>query len=309
MASSLAAISQLLSCPDDASPLRLSGSHLFCSSCSRLFPLHADNLAEILPRRPHEFPGSANPTYSEGYLQAFNQPYAASQTSLAWGAEESVSKSWAQKRRRQVAAVQKLITEEPRRGESILCDIAAGAGYYTFAYARCFEVVIHCDLSVENLSYSWRKARELHIDNIVFLRTDYFSLPFQQSLDRIVCLDTLIRGEEHDSVVLGSIARSLKPGGSAVVDFHNWWHNPIRRLGMLRDNFCGNKSYKRSELGKLFGDSGIHEFEIKPFVQEVDADGLTGRLLTRLIPPTRFMVRVPQQNASILAPSGLAVAK
>jgi len=309
MASSLATIAQLLSCPDDASSLQLSGSHLSCSSGSRRFPLHADNLAEILPRRPREFSVSVNPAYSEGYLQAFNQPYSASQTSLAWGAEESVSKSWAHKRRRQVAAVQKLITEKPRHGKSILCDIAAGAGYYTFAYARCFEVVIHCDLSVESLSYAWRKARELHIENIVFLRTDYFSLPFTQSLDRIVCLDTLIRGEVHDSAVLESIVQSLKPDGSAVVDFHNWWHNPIRRLGMLRDNFCGNKSYRRRELGKLFGNSGIREFEIKPFVQEVDADGLTGRLLTRLLPPTRFMVHVCQHSASTLAPSGLAVAE
>jgi hypothetical protein len=92
---------------------------------------------------------------------------------------------------------------------------------------------------------------------------------------------------------LGAIVRCLKPGGHAVVDFHNWWHNPLRRLRVLRDNFLDNTSYTRGELGRLLASTGIQQFEIKPFVQEVDPGQPAGKFFIRLIPPTRFMVRLP----------------
>jgi len=298
MANNFAAIANLLFCPDDGASLSFDSGHLDCSSCARRFPIQDDNVAEILPRRPRKIPPSVNSEYREGYLRAFEQGYRNDQTSLAWGAEETVSEAWARKRLRQVTAVKRLVTEETRDGESILCDVAAGAGYYTLPYARCFRFVLHCDLSADNLSYTSRKARALGVENIVFLRADYFALPFRRSLDRIICLDTLIRGEAHDGVLLASIVQSLKPGGTAVVDFHNWWHNPLRRVGVLRDNFLGNKSYKRRRLREFLANAGVHQFEIKPFVQEVDPDQPTAKLLTHLLPPTRFMVRLRSGSKS-----------
>src|SRR5207244_1942806 len=101
----------------------------------------------------------------------------------------------------------------------------------------------------------------------------------------------------HDAVLLASIVQSLKPGGTAVVDFHNWWHNPLRRIGALRDNFLGNKSYKRRMLPELLASVGIYQSEIKPFVQEVDPDQTIGKLLTRLLPPTRFIVRLGRSDS------------
>jgi SAM-dependent methyltransferase len=298
MTNGIAEIAGLLSCPEDGTSLRFASNALHCPSCARHFPVHSDNLAEILPLRPRAFPASANPTYYRDYVRAFDQVYRNDPTTLAWGAEEAVSESWARKRRRQVAAVERLITEENRSEEnrntnSILCDVAAGAGYYSFAYAPLFRLVIHCDLSVENLSYAWRRARSLGIRNIVFLRTDYFALPFHRALDCVICLDTLIRGASHDSALLASIARSLKTGGSAVVDFHNWWHNPLRRIGILPDNFAGNTSYSRRGLCRLLTTARVRQFEIEPFIQEVNPDRPASRLLMRLLPPTRFMVRLP----------------
>lgn len=291
MGASFAQIVGLLRCPDDAEPLRYAPGELLCPCCARRFSIYEEDLAEILPSRPHALPGTANPQYRNAYIEAFEQNYRDDETSLAWGAEESVSQTWALKRFRQVKFVRPLISEGNRANESVLCDISAGAGYYTFAYAPAFRFVLHCDLSVSNLSYARRKARALGIRNILFIRADYFAPPFKGSLDRLLCLDTLIRGEGHDFALLTAIANSLKPTGCAIVDFHNWWHNPLRRLGLLPENFNNNRSYRRAEAEHLLRAAGIEEFSLMPFLQEFDADSATGRQLARIVPPTRLVYR------------------
>lgn len=83
------------------------------------------------------------------------------------------------------------------------------------------------------------------------------------------------------------------------MDFHNWWHNPLRRLGFLPNNFMGNKSYTRKELTSLLSSSGIGEFDTRPFVQEVDPRAAPGKILARFFPATRLMVRLAGANASL----------
>jgi SAM-dependent methyltransferase len=291
MSDNFSAIASLLCCPDDGAPLTYDSAALICSSCLRRFAIYAGNLAEILPRQPRGPSPGANPAYHHSYLQAFEQPYSYDETSTAWGAEELNSESWTRKRRRQVAMVQRLITEGTLPGASILCDIAAGAGYYTFAYASHFRFVLHCDLSVDNLNYARRKAHSLGIRNIFFLRTDYFAPPFRHSLDRIVCMDTLISGEAHDAVLLANIARTLRPDGRAVVAFHNWWHNPLRRLGLLPENFHNNRSYRRPEAEQLLRQAGIEHYSFRRFFQEFHPDSRPSALLTSFLPPTQFLYR------------------
>jgi len=76
------------------------------------------------------------------------------------------------------------------------------------------------------------------------------------------------------------------------VDFHNWWHNPLRRLGVLPENFAENRSYAAGELPALLAAAGIDDFDLQPFIQELNADGWSASLLKRIIPPTRFLVRL-----------------
>jgi ubiquinone/menaquinone biosynthesis C-methylase UbiE len=212
---------------------------------------------------------------------------------MAWGAEEGMTRSWSLKRRRQVEFLRPLVTEGTTPAGSTLCDIAAGAGYYTFAYAQLFRVVLHCDLSVNDLSYARRKAQSMGIWNILFVRADYFAPPFRNSLDRVLCMDTLIRGEAHESLVLANIARSLNGDGFALVDFHNWWHNPLRRLGVLRNNFGRNQSYSKRELNNLLARLHIVRSGFFPFVQELKGNGRGSNLFRKILPPTRFVLRIP----------------
>jgi SAM-dependent methyltransferase len=291
MADNFAAIVGLFSCPDDGSSMLHAAGELHCSSCARRFPILAGNLAEILPQRPFDLSDSVNSSYREGYFKAFEQIFQFDDTSLAWGAEETMPWSWACKRRRQVAVVRPFVVDGTAPAESILCDVAAGAGYYTFAYAHLFRYVLHCDLSVDNLNYAWHKARALGIQNIFFIRADYFALPFRRSVDRVLCLDSLIRGEAHDSALLTGIARSLKSQGFAITDFHNWWHNPLRRLGLLPENFHQNRSYRRSEAEQLLRRAGVNNFSFRPFLQEFDPDSAVAGFLSGIFPSTRLVYR------------------
>lgn len=292
MATSLTDVIGLLCCPDDRASLCYARGELHCTACERRFPVHGENLMEILPRGRQELPSSISSEYREGYREAFDQKYQDGEESLAWGAEESVARSWSLKRRRQVEFVRPLVTEGIKASDSVLCDIAAGAGYYTLAYAQMFRLVLHCDLSIDNLSYARRKAQSLGIRNVLFLRADYFALPFSNSLDRMLCMDTLIRGEAHESLLLASIARSLNADGFAVVDFHNWWHNPLRRLGLLRNNFARNRSYSKRELKHLLASRHIAQSGIFSFIQELNGNGTDKGLLRRILPATRFVVRI-----------------
>src|SRR5579885_887889 len=225
-------IAHLLSCPDDGWPISRTEGGLCCGSCARVFPVIDGNFVELLPSSPISFAEPANEEYRLKYAELLKESIAAN-GGAAWGAEELTSRSWRRKRERQVEAVSGLLAQEREPHGAVLCDFAAGAGYYTFAYAKQFRWVLHCDLSAVNLNYCRSKARARNLENIVFLRIDYFRPPFRASLDTVICLDTIIRGEEHDRLLLQSIIRSIRSDGIAVVDFHNWWHNPLRRMGLL----------------------------------------------------------------------------
>lgn len=88
-------------------------------------------------------------------------------------------------------------------------------------------------------------ARRENLTNSLFLRFDFFRLPFQASLPLLLCADTLLNGPANRVALLKSIGAATAPSGYALVDFHNRWHNPLRRLGFLPQNFDDNRSYTR----------------------------------------------------------------
>jgi SAM-dependent methyltransferase/uncharacterized protein YbaR (Trm112 family) len=288
-----------LRCPDDYGELRPDPRSqlapdlhphrggFVCLQCGRTYPLHGGQVLELLPSRPVEFRSTENPEYAGEYERAFRQPFEMREDVLPWGAPEISEPAWAAKRERQVRAV--LASLVGHEVCPVLCDISAGCGQYTFALARHFKWVLHCDLSVDSLSYAARKSAQMGIANILFLRVDYFRMPFAHSLDRILCFDTLIRGKVHEEALLRQIRRALRPGGKAMIDFHNWWHNPLRRLGLLPENFGQNRSYARAEAESLLRHCGIDRWKFVRFCQEFDPASWMHRALSPWIPPARLM--------------------
>jgi SAM-dependent methyltransferase len=292
-------ITLLLCCPDDGATMAPFSSGLRCAQCHRLYPLLSANILELLPSRPIAFPERSElELYREGYRSEFLRPSEIRAGAKAWGAPEARSRKWLRLRERQAREVFQFLRKEPCETDLVFCDLSAGAGYCTFSAAQEYGLVFHCDLSMDALAYASAKARASRLDKIVFVHADYFQPPFRNSIDHLTCLDTLIRGAWHETKLLKSIQSVLTRRGAAVVDFHNWWHNPLRRLGLLPDNFVGNKSYTRKEMRDLLANSGIGQFETRPFVQEVDPCRAPGKVLARFIPPTRLMVRMEGISAA-----------
>jgi SAM-dependent methyltransferase len=283
-------LTERLRCPDDWGELNCKEGNIECGRCGRVYPILRGDILEILPSRPAKYSSSPNQEYACEYDREFREVFEIRESAMAWGAPEVSPPAWTGKRERQVSAVlSHLMRDGKRLRDIVLCDVSAGSGHYTLASAHYFKWVLHCDLSVDNLNYAIRRSVQMGISNVLFLRVDYFRLPFVHSLDRILCFDTLIRGKDHEKALLQSIHKALRPQGEAIVDFHNWWHNPLRRLGLLRQNFGQNRSYARGEAEALLRDSGITQWEVVRFYQEFDPENSILRAFSRFIPATRLM--------------------
>ncbi len=276
-----------LCCPlDHGALVRSKDSFLACTTCHRTYPLLGDSFIELLPPAPVTMP-PGNPSYKMAYQTLFNQPFRHFSGARAWGRLDQATPRWAVNRQRQIDFIKKHLAPAP-----MICDISAGAGNYTFDFAKHFDLVLHCDLSATNLSDVHARMKRQGISNIVLIRCDYLRLPFQQSLPQIICMDTLIRGKAHEASLLKNLAEALCPGGTALVDFHNWWHNPLRRLGVLKENF--DTSHTRRGAEAILTEAGIPNRLFLPFYQEVDPSysRRTATLIKTVLPPTRLVYRI-----------------
>jgi len=250
--------------------------------------VHGKNFIELMPEST-SFYNRENADYQTYYQREFNRRFSWMKDAKAWGRLDLNTASWARKRLRQVRFVRQLLHQT-----SVVCDISAGAGNYTFDLAERFPLVVHCDLSIANLNDVYRRMRAKHIKNMVLIRCDYFKLPFACSMPQIICLDTLVRGRSHEIKLLSSLLSSISEDGSILADFHNWWHNPLRRMGLLPDNF--DTSYSRKQTEILLKTSGIKTWEYYPFRQEVPPDN--NSFFRKAIPPTRLLYRFKHNENS-----------
>lgn len=260
--------------------MHLLSGRMQCADCGSEYPAE-DNFVSLVSREAT--PLDPGLVYTPRYLASRDE----SSDIAGWRIPRGVP---LKRKRRQVEAVKQLLLDADTQG--LICDFSAGPGYYTLAYARHWRWVMHCDLLHSSLMGAREQARRQGLQNILFVRMDYLRPPFQGTLPRIICMDSLVRGEQHELKLLHAILGSLTPDGNAVVDFHNWWHNPIRRLGLLRENFVPNGSYSRRQLSRLLSQAGITEYERIPFHQEAEPGSLLAALICRTVPPTRWMFRI-----------------
>jgi SAM-dependent methyltransferase len=263
----------VIACPLDGGALARAGGVLTCGVCAAVYPLAVERLADLTPPRRALLPGSSD-DYAERYLAAAAERFRDDVERTPWADPATLSERDRQRTQRHVDW--SLAALRPRAVE-VVADISAGPGNHTFALARRYSLVLHCDISADALSHALARAEREGVDNVVFLRVDYLFSPFPASLDAIVCFDTLIRGPLHEQALLEQLLRSVRPGGFALVDFHNWWHNPVRRLGLLPDTFAGNTSYSRGEVKALLSHTGAR-YELVPYFAE---------RIPRLVPRTR----------------------
>ena len=281
-------IASRLCCPDDQRSLRSKDASFECRHCGRIYRAWEGEILELLPSKP--VASLSNPKYTADYHLEFHRTFEAREDAIPWGVREAQSSAWRLHRERQVRTVLSMLRRDgvPLQ-DGILCDVSAGVGDYTLSCARHFRWVLHCDLSVDALRYALARSRRMGLRNIFFLRVDYFALPFRCSIDRLLCLDTLIRGQDHEKALLNQIEKAIASEGRAIVDFHHWWHNPLRRLGLLPQNFGNNRSYTRTGAEGLLRECGVEGWRLVRFYQEFAPESRSLKRLSWLLPATRLL--------------------
>jgi SAM-dependent methyltransferase len=286
----------VLRCPDDSGQLRAGEDFATCEQCMRRFQLLDERTIELLPSRTESWQLGAEP-YHDSYSRSLEERYVRGEKIAPWADPVSLSTDDLLRKASHARWISERIAAEGLPDDAILCDISAGPGYYSLALAPQFPYAFHCDLSARALSFAARQAEEAKVDNIFFVRLDYLRPPFASSVHRLICLDTLIRGRQHDVALLRAILKALRPDGMAVVDFHNWWHNPLRRLGFLKDNFVGNTSYTRSDVMTMIEESRAVA-ELEGYYQEAGASGLRGAVVKLALPRTRHTATIRRAQDS-----------
>lgn len=213
-------ILNILVCPDCEGKLVFNKKFtITCGDCERKF-YSESNFVDLLPKKPKEI---ANP-YSKGavkyYLKQFRtDPKKIYRKFNVWGTYETSRRGYKVFLENELKVFEKFY---PKQRE-IFCDISAASGFYTFNAAKKFDIVLHLDINMQYLRFAMKKALEKKVDNIVFIRSDYFSLPIKhKALDTLLCTDSLeYYGLENDIKIMERALNTLKTKGRFILDLHN----------------------------------------------------------------------------------------
>jgi SAM-dependent methyltransferase len=267
-----------------------------CQECGQRYARPSPEVVEIVSRRPHERLRGVSAEFWEGYTTARAAPLALTPSSSPWGASATAPPEWVRLRHLYSDRVVSLVLSLLDGRRSVVVDISAGAGYVSLELASKGVPTIHADLDPSSIAYAhnWVTATG-SVHPLLAVRSDYFAVPLRRSADFIIATDTLIRGVAHELAVLRAIREGLAPDGLAVVDFHNWFHNPLRRMGLMPNNLQGNRSYARGEVRRLVEAAGLEIVAEHCYRQEEDQPGLR-HAIAGLVPATRFLLVVQRMS-------------
>jgi SAM-dependent methyltransferase len=284
LAEKIQLIEEAVCCPDCLTKIKYTDSAFTCTQCNRQFP-YKDGILEMLPAAPINYAFDKRSGHHEGiYKRLFHTKREEANLEKSWATPELVPTKWLRTKMGHVNFIKGLI-EKNTSSRHLFCDFSGGSGYYTFEFYKLFRWIFHCDLSIESMLYTKKKADEKGIDNIIFIRTDYTRPPFNGSLDIVFCGDSLIYSPFHEGLVVKGIHQAVKPDGHAIFDFHNWWHNPLRRLGLMSNPFGECYSYSKKQTDDMVSHL-FPTFTYHKYYQEF-ANGQRASIIPSFFPGTR----------------------
>ncbi|MBI3584680.1 MAG: methyltransferase domain-containing protein [Nitrospinae bacterium] len=244
--------SKLLACPDDGSGLSIKGGHLECIKCGRKYNIIADKFLEILPSEFPKWmllenePKGAEENYQKEYLT----PFSWDRKTGGWGDLTNASPGIRAFYNNEGQRVSDLLVPQP---DAIGIDVSGAVGNHAIVLSNVVETMINCDLHVPSIITAYQRMKK----NMICIRSPYLKLPLiSNGFDFVICTDTLIRGWNHEVMLLKEILRILKIGGKAFVDFHNlkWFKRNY--------NIC---EYKTGQVKRLLKEANITKYSIEPF--------------------------------------------
>ncbi len=222
-------------CPDCSSSKKewdlkvKNDKEIFCPNCNRKFYMN-DSFIDLLPTKPTRLGSKVMSIYKEYYIAQFGvKPHKQFKDPVAWGEQRYIPKGDAIF----LDEEGKLVRNNYSRGREVYCDISGSQGNLAFEASNHFRNVYLCDINLEYLQMAMGKAKKLNIKNIIFVRSDYFSVPFRKSsIDTCVSTDSfLYYGVDSDIRVIKSIFERLTDKGILLFDLHNRkFYSPASRI-------------------------------------------------------------------------------
>jgi len=246
---------EMLRCPDDGANVTLEENRLECSRCGRHFNVFKSNFIEMLPSRFLEWGFSKNEkqtvSVEKSYKEIFDREFGWYEKPIGWGDFPAANPGYRAFVKAELERIREIIG--PSDGK-IAVDVSAGVGNYSIPLSSSVGAMFHCELDVESIQIANSSAEG---KNIFFIRAPYLKLPFCSDVfDYVICTDTLIRGWNHEKMLLTEIYRVLRAGGRAIVDFHN------QRLVYKEGNIS---LYNRKKIASLLMEVDIKKYEVYPF--------------------------------------------
>jgi len=238
---------EFLSCPYDDASLELGSEELSCNACNSKFKILDGNTIDLTPKDKKKMDMSKTP---KEYYDAY-----ANQTEDTSG---NISEEIYQKLELDTRLQGYLLENQKEMlkviNSGVLCDVGAGVGDHSIAFSRKSSLVFHCDLDMKVIMLAKKKANQLGLKNIVYVRSDYLSLPFKKnSLPQVVCTGAIGRwGSTHDSLLVEQIAKIVKKDGKTIMDFM-----AKERKGIPDDEF------KKNRLSKKDIESLLQKFDLE----------------------------------------------
>lgn len=274
-----------MACPNDYGALKIFDNKLVCKSCNAEFRIIDENTVNLVPHNEENLvtPQSKD-VYSKIYFDLRNIGRPTNPRARRWGLEsKSIPLGFVTKLRETILRI---------IDDSIICDVGAGAGDYSLVLAKKSKLVFHCDLDLEAINAAKAKAKKLNLNNIIFVISDYFSLPFHHnSLPCITCIDVLERGKEHDMKLFEQMSQKLKPKGTLIADFHSKERTKLTHASNLETR------YSRNELLTIFPKFNFKIFKIKGTgyfpqigIQSILIYKICDTISKIIFPPARWLV-------------------
>lgn len=275
-----------LACPDDRGKLKISNNNLICCSCERQYKILNQNTVEILPKDEFE-PKSLDKTtksYLEYYSDLRNFGHSLDPKKRLFGIKtKTVPEGFVIKLRDKIKQFV---------GDKIVCDVGAGSGDYSLFLAKKSKLVFHCDLDLEAISTASSMALKQNLKNILFVRCNYFSLPFQpQSLPCIICIDALLRGREHDERVITEFQNKSAKNGIIIIDFH------AKERIKINKNLDIKGCYSKNEIYSIIKKFNMKNIKIigmgyAPTINKISKFSykIANFTLKSIVPPARWLV-------------------
>lgn len=108
-----------------------------------------------------------------------------------------------------------------------ILDLCCGTGRHTLRIARCGFRITGLDRSSQHLDTAAKVATADRLKNVEFVRADMRKIPFTNHFDAVVNLFGsfgYFMDDRENFKVLGSISKSLKPGGLFLLESMNREH-------------------------------------------------------------------------------------